>query len=103
MRDASAVEALLFAALDKPTPAERNAYLDSACAGDAELRRQVERLVNAEARAGDFLQKPAVEFLAATPEPPHNPNLTTDHAPAAGSPDESPPAADAPGGGLPAM
>lgn len=36
---ATAVEAVLFAALDKPTAAEQNAYLDSACAGDAELRQ----------------------------------------------------------------
>ena len=58
MSHASAVEAVLFAALEKPTSAERNAYLDSACAGDAELRRQVEKLLQAHANAGDFLQKP---------------------------------------------
>jgi tetratricopeptide (TPR) repeat protein len=102
MSHAAAVEALLFAALEKVTDAERNAFLDSACAGDAELRRQVERLLKAEARAGDFLQKPVLDQLAA-PQPSHETNRTTDHVPAAGSTDESHPAADAPGGGLPAL
>src|SRR5438309_255097 len=69
MSDASAVEALLFAALDKPTADERAAFLDSACAGDAELRRQVEKLLKAHANVGAFLQKPVVEQLAVTPEP----------------------------------
>ena len=69
MSNGSAVEAVLFAALEKPTADERNAFLDSACAGDGELRRQVERLLQAHANVGDFLQKPAVEQLAAAPEP----------------------------------
>ncbi len=69
MNHASAVEGLLFAALEKPTAAERSAFLDSACGGDAELRRQVEKLLKAHANVGDFLQKPAVGELAAAPEP----------------------------------
>jgi eukaryotic-like serine/threonine-protein kinase len=77
MSQASAVESLLFAALAKLTAAERNAFLDSACAGDAELRRQVEKLLKAQDNAGDFLQKPVVEQLAATPDP----LRTTDHDP----------------------
>ncbi|MSU62958.1 MAG: serine/threonine protein kinase [Pedosphaera sp.] len=39
---------------------QRNAYLDQACAGDAELRQQVESLLKANAEAGTFLQDPAV-------------------------------------------
>src|SRR3954463_6282668 len=69
MSNASAVEALLFAALELGSAAERAAYLDSACGGDAELRRQVERLLKAHAHVGDFLRKPVVERLAAAPEP----------------------------------
>src|ERR1043165_2804530 len=69
MSDASTVEALLFAALEKPTQAERSAFLDCACAGNAELRRQVERLLQAHADVGEFLQKPVVEKLGAAPEP----------------------------------
>ena len=69
MNQASAAEALLFAALEKPTAAERIAFLDSACAGDTELRRQVEKLLKAHANAGDFLNKPVGELLAAASEP----------------------------------
>jgi hypothetical protein len=69
MGNASAVEALPLAALEKGTVAERAAYLDSACGGDAELRRQVDKLLNAHPRVGDFLSKPGVEQLAAAPEP----------------------------------
>jgi len=69
MSNASAVEAVLFAALEKPTAAERTAFLDSACAGDAELRRQVEKLLKAHANVGNFLQKPVVALPAAAPEP----------------------------------
>jgi hypothetical protein len=68
MSNASAVEAVLFAALKLESPAERDAYLDSACGGDAELRRQVDRLLLAHIHVGDFLQKPAVERLAAASE-----------------------------------
>ena len=55
------MEALFFATLAYGTAAERAAYLGSACGGDAELRRQVERLLNAQPTVGDFLNKPAVE------------------------------------------
>jgi hypothetical protein len=59
----------LFAALERPTAAERAAFLDLACAGDTELRRQVERLLKAHANVGDFLNKPVGEQPAAAPEP----------------------------------
>src|SRR5438093_12475494 len=67
MSNPSRVEALFFAALEKPGAAERAAYLDSACGGDAELRSQVEKLLKAHPRVGDFLQGPVVEQLVATP------------------------------------
>jgi hypothetical protein len=68
MSNASAVEALFFAALEQGTAAERTAYLDSACGDDAELRRRVEKLLNAHPRVGDFLKKPALEQLVAAPD-----------------------------------
>jgi serine/threonine protein kinase/formylglycine-generating enzyme required for sulfatase activity len=68
MSQASAVEALLFAALEKPIVAERIAFLDSACAGDTELRRHVEKLLKAHANIGDFLTTPVGEPLAAVLE-----------------------------------
>jgi serine/threonine protein kinase/tetratricopeptide (TPR) repeat protein len=50
---------LFIAALAKGDPAERSAYLDHACAGDAALRRRVERLLHIAEDAGSFLEKPA--------------------------------------------
>jgi hypothetical protein len=61
MNTPSPVESIFFAALGKKTTAERADYLDYACAGDAELRRQVERLLMAYPRAADFMARPAVE------------------------------------------
>jgi len=49
--------------LDLPVGA-RAAYLDEACAGDPELRRQVEELLAADAAAGSFLAGSAVERAA---------------------------------------
>ncbi len=41
-------------------PAARNAWLDSACAGDTDLRREVLQLLEADSRANDFLGAPLV-------------------------------------------
>lgn len=63
MSDATIVESLFFAALEKSNPAERADYLASACGGDLGLRRQVDKLLRAHARMGVFLTKPAaVQF-----------------------------------------
>jgi eukaryotic-like serine/threonine-protein kinase len=70
MSNPAAVEALFFAALEMSSPAERAAYLDSACGSDNKLRRQVDKLLNAHPRVGDFLSKPVVEQLAAAPGQP---------------------------------
>src|SRR5437764_344348 len=55
----SAAEAVFFAALAKLDPAERAAYLNEACATDADLRRQVDRLLAAHPQVGSFLQDDA--------------------------------------------
>jgi eukaryotic-like serine/threonine-protein kinase len=49
---------LFGAALERP-PAERSAYLDAACAGDAALRAEVESLLAAHDEASSFLDEPA--------------------------------------------
>ncbi len=64
------MEALFFAALDRGTEAERAAFLESASGGDAELRRQVEKLLDAHSKVGDFLKRPVVEQLIAAPRSP---------------------------------
>src|SRR5262245_57569356 len=63
--------ALFFEALDLQDAAERAAFLDQACGGDAALRQRVEALLRCHANAGDFLARPAPQQLAAgadTPE-----------------------------------
>ena len=48
---------IFLAALDRPR-ADRDAYLDAACAGDAALRRRVEALLRADDEPGPFLSGP---------------------------------------------
>src|SRR5215475_6201844 len=50
-------------ALDLPGE-ERDGFLAEACAGDDDLRREVETLLAAHVAAGTFLQSPAVEVVA---------------------------------------
>src|SRR5499433_3409514 len=49
----------LFEAALEMLPEERNAFLERACAGDAELRREVQSLLDADAVAGHFMEIPA--------------------------------------------
>jgi WD40 repeat protein/serine/threonine protein kinase len=51
---------IFLTALEKEA-AERTAYLDAACGGDAELRRQVDALLAEHAGAGNFLEGRAVD------------------------------------------
>jgi serine/threonine protein kinase len=61
--------AIFRAAAAKPAPAERTAFLDEACGGDAALRRRVEDLLRAHAGPGSPPDLPAVEggTLVVTP------------------------------------
>ncbi|HVN81105.1 MAG TPA: serine/threonine-protein kinase, partial [Terriglobia bacterium] len=43
---------------------QRAAFLDQACAGDAELRREVESLLQFDTRGDRFIEEPAVEVAA---------------------------------------
>ena len=45
-------------------PQARAAFLDEACAGDTELREEVESLLAGESQAGGFLEEPALEAAA---------------------------------------
>ena len=53
------VETTFGEALEIPSADERASFLDRACAGDGDLRRQVEALLDAHFRAGQFLESPA--------------------------------------------
>src|SRR5947207_6686013 len=54
----------LFQSARTRTPAERAAFLDGACANDAELRAEVEGLLAAEDSAGSFIYTSAVKIAA---------------------------------------
>ncbi|MFO0811354.1 MAG: serine/threonine-protein kinase [Gemmataceae bacterium] len=62
------VESIFFAAIQKPTPAERAAYLAEACGGDADLCARVERLLAAQPQVGSFLEQPAAGTGEYTPD-----------------------------------
>jgi tetratricopeptide (TPR) repeat protein/serine/threonine protein kinase len=64
MTDVSPAEAVFFAALAKVDPAERAAYLNEACGADVELRRRVDRLLEAHPQVGSFLQEGAADVAA---------------------------------------
>ncbi len=61
MGSSSRVESIFAAALEKKTVAERADYLDQACGGDTALRQRVERLLDANSHANDFMVRPAVD------------------------------------------
>ena len=53
------VETVLQGALDRP-PLERASFLDTACAGDEELKLEATTLIAAYDEAGDFIEQPAI-------------------------------------------
>ncbi|MHC4558286.1 MAG: serine/threonine protein kinase, partial [Planctomycetota bacterium] len=68
-------EQIFHEAVDISDPKERDAYLDRACKGDDKLRAAVEALLQADEKAGDFLEAPAFD-----------PNVTLDDTPLAEGP-----------------
>src|SRR5262245_27996187 len=52
-------EQVFLAVLELDNPAERTAYLTKVCGNDTELRRNVEELLAAHFKTGDFLDEPA--------------------------------------------
>ena len=63
------IEAVFLRALDIPSPQERAAYLQQACAGDDELRRRVERLLAAQPQVGSFLHQNAAAMVQTRDQP----------------------------------
>jgi tetratricopeptide (TPR) repeat protein/serine/threonine protein kinase len=66
-RDQAEPDEVFCSAVELESPAERAAYLDGACGDDLNLRRRVERLLEAHAQAGNFLAA-VPEVAAATTE-----------------------------------
>jgi len=58
-------EQVFLAALELADPADRTAYLEKACGGDAEFRHQVEALLAAHFKSGEFLDVPAGKQMGA--------------------------------------
>jgi serine/threonine-protein kinase len=59
------VAELVESALERD-PAQRSPFLDDACAGDVDLRREAESLLAFHEAATDFIEKPAYELAAET-------------------------------------
>jgi serine/threonine protein kinase len=57
--DRKSPEMIFGEAIAIESPEDRAAFLDQACQGDPELRRELEKLVADHFRAGDFLERPA--------------------------------------------
>jgi eukaryotic-like serine/threonine-protein kinase len=59
------IKAVLDDALEREE-AERTAFLEAACQGDGELRREVESLLESEAEIGDFIETPVFRIHGET-------------------------------------
>jgi tetratricopeptide (TPR) repeat protein len=57
-QDKDRLDPIFSEALAKTSPEERERYLASACAGNPELRRAVDSLIEAHEQAGEFLRRP---------------------------------------------
>ena len=57
------IEQLYQEALERPE-GERASFLEQACSGDEELRREVESLLACQSEAEDFIESPALEVAA---------------------------------------
>ncbi len=106
-RDRLGVKSIFDEAAEMASPEDRAAYLERACGGDADVRRQVDALLRALDQAGSFLvASPALaapgdtEASALRPGPGVPPARTSsgaDPSRAAGSPIPVPPLAEGPG------
>jgi hypothetical protein len=68
--------AQIFQAASDRGPEARPAFLASACAGDDDLRREVEAMLAADAQSGGFLEKPADDLAAHLLDDPTRTRLT---------------------------
>ena len=57
------IDEILQAAFER-APGDRAAFLDQVCAGDLDLRREVEALLASDQRADSFIEAPAVQMAA---------------------------------------
>src|SRR2546428_782338 len=58
------IESILAVAVEMDSEVGRREFLDQACAGDADLKRRVEELIENHFRAGSFLESPAADLFS---------------------------------------
>ncbi len=78
------VDSVLQFAMDLP-PERLEGFLQSACAGDPALEREVRHLLKQDELAQDFLQRPALEFAAQTLAREQSTGVSLDNRPLIGS------------------
>jgi serine/threonine protein kinase len=66
--EANTIKTLFLTALEKETPAERSAYLDKACEGDAKLRKRIEAMLRAHDQPDPLLDQSAADHLVVEDE-----------------------------------
>src|SRR5262249_46811731 len=64
------IDRIFWDAAQIASAGERGAYLDRACAEDIELRRRVDQLLQASAKAERFLESPAIHLVTTVDEYP---------------------------------
>jgi hypothetical protein len=69
------VKELFHSALERE-PCQRTEFLDEACSGDEELRKEVESLIASHEKTGSFIDSPAFEAAAAQLLAEEKPELT---------------------------
>jgi tetratricopeptide (TPR) repeat protein len=63
------IDQIFWSALQLESDAERQAYIERACGGDAEQRRLVEKLLRAQPKAAGFLEQPLAPAPVTVAEP----------------------------------
>ena len=66
---ADPIESILATAVEIPGETDRRAYVERACAGDPELKRRMDELIDNHLRAGRFLESPAPDLGATADQP----------------------------------
>jgi WD40 repeat protein/serine/threonine protein kinase len=69
MNPDKSLQTLFNEALERKDPVERARFLDEVCGPDSGLRKQVEKLLQADANAGGFFAQPFKEQPAQAPDP----------------------------------
>jgi eukaryotic-like serine/threonine-protein kinase len=62
-------QSLFIEALEVEDPAQRAAFLDRACEGDAAMRQRIERLLRRHDQPGSFLEPPSASLVATIDDP----------------------------------